>query len=163
MRTNLSSDVWPDNHARKVTGEEWIMCFIDGCYDNPRDGWLFCEAHIQLMGLEDNSGHPSVLTDTTGHHIHGPACESCGKPEWECRCESKCPACGEVGCGGACCAGAGFPPPRRDTIVRVRGETFRCESCGSNIFTPVPVPIAFAGVERKYQCNGCGERYTGEV
>ena len=63
------------------------MCFIDGCHDRPRDGWLFCEAHIQLMQLEDNSGHPSVLTDTTGHRLHGPPCGSCGKPEWECACD----------------------------------------------------------------------------
>ena len=27
--------------------------------------------------------------------------------------EDKCPACGTPGCGGACCAGWGFPPPIR--------------------------------------------------
>ncbi len=46
--------------------------------------------------------------------------------------DDRCPACGEIGCGGACCAGAGFPQKRNEKArPEVQCEISVCAECGS--------------------------------
>lgn len=49
-----------------------------------------------------------------------------------------------------------LPEWKLNTFVKINGEAFSCQECGSNMFSK-----SLKG-DMKYKCQGCGEIYQGQ-